>query len=469
MKLYPIFLQLAGRTCLVVGGGSAAVAKARLLAQAGARVALAAETPGAEAERLLRDGAADRVAMPASAREVAGHALVYAASGDPALDRRVVAWARAAGIPASIVDGPDESDFQTPAIVDRDSVVIAISTGGAAPVLARWLRAAIERAVPEGVGRLGRLMRDFRDTVRRRWPDYNDRRRFWEGYLDSPAADVALRGDHAAAQRAAIAHINRAIEGGEPLGRVTLVGAGPGAADLLTLRAVRALQAADVIVHDRLIGPDVLGHARRDADRIPAGKAKGRPSMSQDAINELLLKLAREGRRVVRLKGGDPFVFGRGGEEQEFLRRHDVAVDVVPGITAAAGCAASVGLPLTHRDHADGVVMVSGHEADGKAEADWAQLARSGKTLVVYMGASKAAAIADRLAAHGLEAETPVAVIENGTLPGQRVLAGSLWQLPDIVTDGGVGSPALIVIGAVARLAQNAERPAEALHAALAV
>ncbi len=469
MKLYPVFLQLAGKRCLVVGGGGAAVAKARLLAQAGARVALAADEPGDEAARLIADGAVDRAALPASARDVAGHALVYAATGDRDRDRRVAAWARAAGVPASIVDVPDESDFQTPAIVDRDPVVVAVSTGGAAPVLARWLRARIERAVPEGVGRLARLMGGFRDTVRQRWPDYGDRRRFWEGYLDSPAADAALRGDEAAAQRAAIAHINRVLEGGDPVGRVSLVGAGPGAADLLTLRAVRALQAADVIVHDRLIGPDVLDHARRDAERIPAGKAKGRPSLSQDAINELLLRLAREGKRVVRLKGGDPFVFGRGGEEQDFLRRHGVPVDVVPGVTAAAGCAASAGLPLTHRDLADGVVMVSGHQADGKAEPDWAALARSGKTLVVYMGATRAAEIAERLIGHGLVAETPVAVIENGTLPGERVLAGSLWQLPEIITEGGVGSPALLVIGAVAALARSAERPVDALHAALAV
>ncbi|MEQ8697124.1 MAG: siroheme synthase CysG [Bauldia litoralis] len=469
MKLFPIFLRLKDRSCLVVGGGASAVAKARLLAQAGARVALAADVPGDEARRLLAAGVADRVAVPASQADIAGHALVYTASGDPALDRRVVAWARASGIPASIVDVPDESDFQTPAIVDRDSVVVAISTGGGAPVLSRWLRAAIERAIPEGVGRLARLMHDFRDTVRSRWPDYNDRRRLWEGYLASPAADTALRGDGAAAQRAAIAYINRAAEGGAHAGRVTLVGAGPGAADLLTLRAVRALQAADVIVHDRLIGPDVLDYARRDAERIPAGKAKGKPSMSQDTINGLLLELAREGRHVVRLKGGDPFVFGRGGEEQDHLRRHGIPVDVVPGITAAAGCAASVGLPLTHRDFADGVVMVTGHEADGKAEADWAQLARSGKTIVVYMGATRASTIADRLIANGLAAETPVAVIENGTLPDERVLAGSLWHLPDIITDGGVGSPALIIIGAVARLARDAERPAEALHAALAV
>ncbi len=450
MEHLPVFLDIKGRDVLVVGGGEVAERKARLLLRAGARVSVVAPAADEGLTALADGDGVTVVGRPFRESDVAGRALVVAATGNRDVDRAVSAAARARAVPVNVVDRPDLSSFIMPAIVDRDPVTVAISSAGTAPVLARMVRARIEALLPSRLGRLARFAERFRDAVRTTVPDATGRRRFWERILSGPVAAAVLEGDERWARERMLAEVNRPPERGAPDGIVFIVGAGPGDPDLLTLKALRLLQEADVIVHDRLVAPAVLDYGRRDARRIGVGKEKGNHSVSQSAINRTLLAEARAGRRVVRLKGGDPFVFGRGGEEREFLLRHGVPVEVVPGITAATGCAAAAGIPLTHRDHAHAVAFVTGHGKDGEPTLDWAALARGGQTLAVYMGASTAGEIAARLLQHGLSATTPVAVIENGTRPDQRVTTGHLADLAGLAARGGQG-PKLIVVGDVVR------------------
>ncbi len=463
MNALPIFLRLEGRPALVVGGGVLAAAKVRLLRAAGAEVTVVAPRLGPELADLAADGAIAHRPRGFVAGDAAGLALVFAATGRPELDGRVAEAARAEGVPANVVDSPALSDFIMPAIVDRDPVVIGISTGGAAPLLARRLRGAIEALLPARLGRLARFAAGFRVAARAAYPEAEAQRRFWQRLFDGPIAAAVLGGDEQAARRAALAEINRPAAGDGGRGIVHIVGAGPGDPDLLTLAALRLLQQADVVVYDRLVGPAILDFARRDAERIYVGKAKGRHAKTQAEINALLAAKAAEGRRVVRLKGGDPFVFGRGGEELGHLRAAGVEVAVVPGITAAAGCAAAAGIPLTHRDHAGAVTFVTGQTGDGAPEADWRALAQAGKagqTIVVYMGVAAAGRVALRLTAAGLDPATPVAVVENGTLPAQRVATGRLDGLAALLIEHGIEAPALIVIGTVAGFAKATVTPA---------
>jgi len=455
MRYFPTFFDLAGKPCLVVGGGEAAARKLRLLRQAGARVTLVARRPNAEIEDLAARGEVDIRRRGFVAGDLRGQTLVIGAAGDAELDARVAEAAVAQGVPVNIVDRPELSSFTVPAIVDRDPVVVAISSGGGAPVLARWLRARIEALLPARLGALARLAQNFRSAVKATRPDQDARRRFWEDFFDGPAAEAALAGRDAEARDKTLALVNRRGPA-EARGTVAIVGAGPGDADLLTLRAVALLQRAEVIVYDKLVGPEVLDRARRDAERIYVGKSRGNHAKTQDQINALLLKLARAGKRVVRLKGGDPFVFGRGGEERDYLRRHGVSVQVVPGITAAVACGAAAGIPLTHRDDAAAVTFVTGHGKNGEPDLDWAALATLRHTLVVYMGVATADRTAARLIEHGLVPNTPVAIVENGTRPDERVITGTLGQLGALVCGHGVAGPAIIVIGEVARRAEAA-------------
>ena len=461
MEVLPIFMTLRGRRCLVVGGGGAAAAKARLLVKAHAEVTFIAPALEREAAELVGAGEAAHLPRAFRADDVAASALVYGATGEPAVDETVSAAARAAGVPVNVVDRPDLSDFVMPAIVDRGAVVVGVSTGGAAPVLARRVRAAVEAALPAGIGRLARFAERFRDAVRARLPDVPARRRFWEDFFESPAAEAVMRGEEEEASRSVLATINRS-DARAPRGAVYIVGAGPGDPELLTLRAVRLLQRADVIVYDKLVGPEILDVARRDAERIYAGKAKNRHAMTQAEINALLVDLARDGRQVVRLKGGDPFVFGRGGEELEHLRRAGVPAEVVPGITAAVGCAAAAGIPLTHRNHASAVTFLSGHHKEGEPQPDWGRLAQPGQTLAVYMGLSTAGLVAERLIAHGLSPETPAALVEKGTQPDQRIVTGRLADLGRLAQQHALTGPALIVVGDVVGCAQVEAVPAPA-------
>ena len=462
MRYFPAFLDLKDRPCLVVGGGAPAARKARLLVKAGARVTVVAPRVGPEAEDLAAQGALRLVRREFVAGDVGGRAAVVSATGLGEVDARVAEAARAAGVPVNVVDRPGLSSFVVPAIVERGPVVIGISSGGTSPVLARRLRARIEALLPARLGRLAHFAESFRASVRAVIPDPVQRHRFWARVFDGAVAEDVLAGREAAARERMLGLVNRPGAAGAPEGVVHIVGAGPGDPDLLTLKALRLMERAEVVVYDRLVAPEILNYLRRDAERIYVGKAKGVQAKTQDQINALLCAQARAGRRVLRLKGGDPFVFGRGGEELEYLRRHGVRVEVVPGVTAATACAAALGVPLTHRDHASAVTLVTGHGRDGEPELDWAALAGPRQTLAIYMGVGAAGRIAARLIAQGLAPGTPVAVIENGTMADQKTAAGALRDLEALVRDNGITGPALIIIGEVARRAQAealAERP----------
>lgn len=467
MRYLPIFLDVKAHRALIVGGGGAAVPKIRLLCRAGAAVTVVAPVVDSEIALAAQAGELEWWARPFATTDVEGCAVVYAATGRGDIDARVAGAARTKGVLANVVDRPDLSSFVMPAIVDRDPVIVGISTGGAAPVLARRLRARIEGLLPDRLGRLARFAEAFRTEARARVPAAA-RRRFWERFFDGPIAAQVLAGDEADASVAMAASMRANIAA--PTGGVAIVGAGPGSPDLLTWRAARLLQDADVVVHDRLVGSEIIELARRDAPRIDVGKAPGQHSHSQNEINALLHHHASQGRRVVRLKGGDPFIFGRGGEELEYLAARDVAVEVVPGITAAVGCAAAAGIPLTHRDAAQAVTFVTGHGAAGEPELDWAGLATARRTLVIYMGIANAASISTRLMALGCSAGRPVAVIENGSLPGERTVTGTLGGLSDLIRVHGITAPALIIIGDVvhARQTLGADSLAAQSHTATA-
>jgi uroporphyrin-III C-methyltransferase/precorrin-2 dehydrogenase/sirohydrochlorin ferrochelatase len=356
MQHLPVFLDMKGREALVVGGGEAAARKVRLLVQAGAMIVVVAPKCGESLRVMAKRGEVRLVVRSFTSEDVGRQAVVIAATGLFRVDARVSKAAKAAGLPVNVVDAPELSSFIMPAIIDRDPITVAVSTAGTAPVLARAVRAKIEALLPTGIGRLARFADGFRRAVRANFPDADARRRFWERFFDGPVAASVLSGDERWARERMLALVNRRASAEQPSGVVHIVGAGSGDPDLLTLRAFRLLQEADVIVHDQLVAREILDYARRDAVRIDVGKAKGAHTLTQHQINELLLREARSGRRVVRLKGGDPFVFGRGGEEREFLTRHRIRSEVIAGVTAAKGCAAAAGIPLTHRNHAQAAV-----------------------------------------------------------------------------------------------------------------
>lgn len=422
MRHYPIFMDLTGRRALVLGAGDAAERKAASLRAAGADVVVEARFAPA-----LLDGCV--LAIGAGAPEAELRALSHAA--------------QLRAIPVNVVDRPDLSTFITPAVVDRDPVTVAISTGGEAPVLANGLRARIEAAIPPGFASLVALLGRLRAELRARFPDAAQRRRAIAAGLAGAAPALAFAG-HATEAEAAF---RRDMQSARPGGSVALVGAGPGAPDLLTLRAQRLLGEADVIVHDRLVGAEILDLARRDARRIDAGKARARHTLPQEEINALLIGLAREGHRVVRLKGGDPLIFARGGEEAEALAAAGIPLEIVPGITAALACAAEAGIPLTHRDAAQSLTMVTGHTREGRLDLDFAMLARARTTLAVYMGLLSLPQLCAGLLAAGLAPATPAAIVESGETPARRVLFADVSDLAARARDWSTGGPALVLIG----------------------
>jgi uroporphyrin-III C-methyltransferase/precorrin-2 dehydrogenase/sirohydrochlorin ferrochelatase len=453
MDYLPIFMDLRERRCLVVGGGEVAARKTDLLLQAGARVHAVAPRLGAAMQALVDAGRIVYRAGKFQDTDLDGAQLIIAASDDRAVNARVAELADSRGVPVNVVDDPALCRFIMPAIVDRSPVVAAISTGGSSPVLARLMRGRLEALIPAAFGRLAALAGEFRQQVRTRIGDPGRRRRFWEQVLAGPIAEMIYAGRDESARASLIAALDGYDDAGqEAPGEVYLVGAGPGDPDMLTFRALRLMQQADVVVHDRLVSRSVLDLTRRDAPRIYAGKKRASHALPQESINALLVRLAREGKRVLRLKGGDPFIFGRGGEEIETLAGEGIAFQVVPGITAAAGCAAYAGIPLTHRDHAQSCVFVTGHLKDGTVALDWEHLIQPRQTIVIYMGLVGLPVICSELMGHGMAADTPAALVEHGTTEEQRVFTATLATLPERVASAEVRAPTLIIIGSVVRL-----------------
>ncbi len=451
MKLYPLFADLRDRSVLVVGGGAVAERKAAMLLEAGAGVTVGAPSLSPALEAWAASGRVVHRAgtfVPEWLDEVW---LVVAATGDGALHQRIAELAAARRIFVNVVDDASRSSFQVPAVIDRSPITIAISSGGDAPMFARLIRERLETLLDHSLGSLATLASKLRKRIRLRYPDPSTRRSFYEQLFSGPVADLVRRGQPVQAQAEAERLLASPVD--PPRGTVVLVGAGPGDPGLLTLRGLRALNEADVILHDRLVSTEVLALARRDAERIAVGKESGHHHTTQDGIHALMLEHASKGRRVVRLKGGDPFVFGRGGEELEFLRVHGVPYEVVPGITAAVACAAYAGIPLTHRDHAQSVRLLTAHCKASHDTLDWPALARERQTLAVYMGVSQLEAFQQRLLAHGRAASTPFALVENGSRPEQRVVTGTLGRLARRAVQQSVKSPALLILGEVAALA----------------
>jgi uroporphyrin-III C-methyltransferase/precorrin-2 dehydrogenase/sirohydrochlorin ferrochelatase len=447
MDFLPIFLNVKDKLCLVVGGGGVARRKASLLVNAGARVKVVAPELSATFADIPD---IEHVAEYFQSAHLDGAVLVIAATGDSAVNRDILQHAQARNIPVNVVDNPKLSTFIMPSVLDRSPLMVAFSTGGASPVLAKMLRSKLETHIPQGYGRLTAFAARFRDTVKAHVADPAMRRIFWETVLEGAVAEKVLASDEAGAESMLLSMLeNKSVE---QCGEVYLVGAGPGDPDLLTFRALRLMQKADVVVYDNLVSKPVLEMTRRDATRIFAGKKRDDHTLPQEEINELLVRLAREGKRVLRLKGGDPFIFGRGGEEIETLAENGIPFQVVPGITAASGVSAYAGIPLTHRDHAQSCIFVTGHLKDGSMDLDWEALARPNQTIVVYMGLHGLEVLCAELIGHGLPDSTPAAIVQQGTTQNQRVVSGTLATLPRIAQIEKLQAPTLIIVGGVVTL-----------------
>lgn len=456
MRYLPLFFKLDDRACLVVGGGGVAARKASMLRRAGGAVTLVAPELTADLAEQVAAGAINHCARDFQADDLDGMSLVIAATDDNAVNAEVSRLAQARALPVNVVDNPELCSFIVPSILDRSPLVVAVSTGGASPVLARQLRTRLETLIPSAYGRLASMVEEFREAAKQRFKDTDERRRFWEDILEGPITELVFAGREAEARR----RIEQAMAAGtaaQATGEVYLVGAGPGDPDLLTFRAVRLMQQADVMVYDRLVAAPILDLARRDAERIYVGKEKNNHAVPQEGINQLLVDLARQGKRVLRLKGGDPFIFGRGGEEIETLAQEGIPFQVVPGITAAAGCAAYSGIPLTHRDYAQSCTFVTGHLKDGSLALNWNQLVQPRQTVVFYMGLTGIEIICGELMKHGMSPDMPAALVEQGTTRNQRVHIGTVATLSAIVADADVRAPTLTIIGEVVNLHDKLE------------
>ncbi|MEE1883197.1 siroheme synthase CysG [Pseudomonas soli] len=453
MDYLPLFHKLQGGRVLVVGGGEIALRKARLLADAGAALRVVAPEVDSQLAAMAREGGGEVLVRGYQAPDLDGCRLVIAATDDSALNAQVSAEAQARSLPVNVVDAPALCTVIFPAIVDRSPLVVAVSSGGDAPVLARLIRARLEAWIPSAYGELAGLAARFRHKVKALYPDVNQRRSFWETVFQGPIAERQLAGQGAEAER-----LLQAMVDGAPVqqgGEVYLVGAGPGDPDLLTFRALRLMQQADVVLYDRLVAPAIIDMCRRDAERIYVGKRRADHAVPQDKINRLLVDLARQGKRVLRLKGGDPFIFGRGGEEIEELADEGIPFQVVPGITAASGCSAYGGIPLTHRDYAQSVRFVTGHLKDGTSNLPWNDLVAPAQTLVFYMGLVGLPTICAELIRHGRAASTPAALVQQGTTRNQRVFTGTLADLPALVARHEVHAPTLVIVGEVVQLREK--------------
>lgn len=449
MQYLPIAWRLVGQTALVVGGGDVAIRKARLLARAGARLKIIAPEISDDLKAMAEKSGGEVLLQAYSSSALKGVSLVVGATDDRDVNKQLHADAVTRNIPVNVVDNPPLCTFIFPAIVDRDPILISISSGGASPVLARWLRSKIETILPSRLGDLAQIMGEYRSQLAKKLPSIGARRQFWEATLEGPVAEQALAGRLGEARDRLQSAIDSADVRALSKGEVYLVGAGPGDPDLLTFRALRLLQKADVVLYDRLVSDQVLEMARRDADLVYVGKARDKHALPQDNINDLLVHYAQQGKKVCRLKGGDPFIFGRGGEEIDKIAEAGIDFQVVPGVTAAAGCAAYAGIPLTHRDYAQSVRFVTGHRKDGSVSLPWDTLVTPGETLVFYMGLVSLPEISKNLIANGMRADMPAALISRGTTNDQEVIVGTVASLPEDIKDRAVHAPTLIIVGEV--------------------
>lgn len=450
MDYLPISLRLRHAPVVLVGAGQVATRKARLLLTAGANLTVVAPEITPELDALLREHGGIWQQARYRETDLHGQTLVVAATPDRSVNELVYRDAAALGLPVNVVDAPELCSFIFPSIVDRSPLTIAISSGGSSPVLARFLRRRIESLIPAAYGRLAEFAGRLRASVKARIPADTPRRLFWEQVIEGAVGEQVLVGNEHRAE----ALLRERLDAGDDLnqGEVYLVGAGPGDPDLMTFKGVRLLQSADVVLYDRLVSPAVLELARRDAERIYVGKRRAEHAVPQPAINQLLVSLAQQGKRVVRLKGGDPFIFGRGGEEIALLAAHRIPFQVVPGITAASGAACYAGIPLTHRDHAQSVRFVTGQTRDGKVDLDWSQFRAVNETVVFYMGLLGLPIICRELQAHGRSPDTPIGLIERATLEEQRVIVGTLATMEGIVQREQPRAPTLIIVGDVVKL-----------------
>ncbi len=453
MDLLPLFHNLNGRRCVMVGGGSVALRKIRPLIEVGAKVEIIAPEINTAITDLAEKHSLCLYQRKFNNADLEGAALVIAATDDKQLNKQVSEQAQKLNIPVNVVDQPELCSVVFPSIVDRSPVQIAISSGGTAPVLARMLRTRLESLIPSGYGFLAQLAGKFRQQVKEKITEPNSRKAFWEDVFSGDISELVFSNKHDIAECKLQEKLDKQLSSSaNSLGEVYLVGGGPGDPDLLTFRALRLMQKADIVLYDRLVSKEVLSLVRRDAELVYVGKTACDHPVTQDNINEKLVEFAKEGNRVLRLKGGDPFIFGRGGEEIAHLADNGIPFQVVPGITAASGCASYAGIPLTHRDHAQSVRFITGHQKEHKYDLNWSELVAPNQTLVFYMGLNGLETICQQLMSYGMDSTTPAALIEKGTTTRQRVFIGDISTLPQKVRDGGAKAPTLIIVGSVVSL-----------------
>lgn len=453
MDHLPIFLDVRDKIVVVSGGGTLAARRVERALSAGAQVKLFVTELSEEIQPFLSNEKVSHFQREAELADFEGAILAYGAEENLQKDKRLHEVAKSAGVLTNIADTIELCDFISPAILDRTPIVAAVASSGASPILARTIKAELESVIPATFGELSKFLGQFRDEVASQITNSTQRRRFWEDVTESAVAERIMTGDMAGAEEALREKLRAFREsGGRHVGEIYLVGTGPGDPDLLTFRALRLMQRADVVLYDRLIEQQILTLVRRDAERIYVGKKKNQHTMSQEDISRLLAELALQGKRVLRLKGGDPFIFGRGGEEIEEIARHNIPFQVVPGVTAAAGCAAYAGIPLTHRDHAQACIFVTGHAKDGEVDLNWSALVQPNQTIAIYMGLSMIGPLTTSLIKHGMQSDMPAAIIENGTQRQQRVITGTISNIADRAEQAALQGPAIIVVGTVVTL-----------------
>lgn len=454
MDLLPIFLNIKGKECVVVGGGEVAFRKASLLLRAGADLKIVTATLSAELRSLCQDHNATIVERDFQEGDLSEATLVVAATDDNRVNQHVSELSSSLNIPVNVVDQPHLCSFIMPSIVDRSPIVVAISSGGNSPILTRKIKELNESMIPGRIDKLASMLGAYRERVKKEIDDFSERIRFWEKVLDSEIPELVYNGQDEEAKLALDKWLESPDEdrtGGE----VYLVGAGPGDPDLLTLRALRLMHKADIVLYDRLVSPEILLKLRPDAEKIYVGKRSADHAVPQETINEMLVRLAQEGKRVLRLKGGDPFIFGRGGEELESLAVAGIPFQIVPGITAASGCASYAGIPLTHRDHSQSVRFLTGHTKDGRVPLQWDILVKEQQTLVFYMGLAGLPDICEQLLEHGMVETTPVAIVQQGTTQTQKVVVGHLNEIAALAVQSEIQAPTIIIIGEVVRLQES--------------